>query len=59
MRLPDNKTCDQAWQIAGKVEWDGDDWQTFYEYLTRAFIIIAAKHAKARIESAQSEGAAT
>lgn len=52
--LPDAKICDQAWQIASKVEWDAADWQTFYEYLTQAFIVIAGNHATKKIAENQN-----
>jgi DNA-directed RNA polymerase subunit RPC12/RpoP len=41
---------EQAWELAGKIQWESEDWQTFYEHLTKAFMIITARHAKKRIE---------
>lgn len=46
----DPKTADQVWRIAGQVEWTVEDWKTFYFALTKAFLEIAGRHAKRKIE---------
>lgn len=43
------KIEEQAWNIAGAIEWTVEDWVTFYHCLTRAFMIISARHAQRRI----------
>lgn len=45
----EKRVREQAWEIVGKVEWSSEDWQTFHEYLSKAFMIIAARHARERI----------
>ena len=54
IKTPEDKARDEkkirekAWEIAGKVKWSAEDWQTFYEHMSKAFMVIAARHAKRR-----------
>jgi hypothetical protein len=57
VKTPEEKAQDekrireQAWEIVGKAEWTPEDWRTFYEHMTKAFVVIAARHAKHKIAS--------
>jgi hypothetical protein len=46
----DPKTADMVWRVAGSVEWSAEDWRTFYFAVTKAFLAIAYRHAKAKME---------
>ena len=57
VKTPDEKAHEekrirsQAWEIVGKAEWTSEDWRTFHDHMTKAFIVIAARHAKQMITS--------
>ena len=50
MKPVPQKIAEQAWEIAGLVTWTQEDWMDFYHCVTTAFVRIAARHAKRKIE---------
>lgn len=49
-----NPLAEQCWAIAAKVTWTAEDWADFYHALTSVFLRIAARHAKRKIEEAET-----
>jgi len=46
----DPKIAARAWELAGRIDWTSEDWKTFYFAITKAFLTIAYRHAKAKME---------
>lgn len=46
----DPKTADMVWRVAGSIKWTPEDWRTFYFAVTKAFLTIAYRHAKTKME---------
>jgi len=46
----DPKLYDEVWRIASRLEWTAEDWKTFYWAVAKAFVEIAGRHAKQKME---------
>lgn len=51
----DSTLIEQIWTVVSCIEWTEADWRDFYESLTIVFTRIAVRHAKIKINEAQSE----